>query len=374
MKRKLRLALLAALVLLAGTPPAWAEKAVLVFAGDTAFGESYRVRPEPPSLSGNNRYLPSMKALLPLLQDAREALVNLETPLAQPGDSAIKGKSYVHWADPGRTVAALKAAGVTAANLANNHTMDLGARGLAETLTALDRAGISATGAGLSLEPAERPLLWNVPLGGGTFRVAVLSGFEYRARYDEKFDFYAGPNTPGVNRLDRERMKDRIRSLKARTPGLFLVVFPHWGQNYAWRSDDQARLARELADAGADLVIGHGAHQFLEVEHYRGKWILYGLGNFVFHSPGLYASRKASPYSLVARLEVEGDARAPRKTLRLYPILSDNQVTGYRSRPVDAGEFAQARDLLLQRIDAATAAAIRTGEDSLGYHFRAAIP
>ncbi len=374
MRRKLPIALFATLVLFSGTDPARAEKATLVFAGDTAFGESYRIRPEPSSLSGNNRYLPSLKALRPLLGKAREVLVNLETPLALPGASVVRGKSYVHWADPARTLAALKAAGVTAASLANNHTMDLGAGGLAETLAALDRAGIARTGAGPSLESAEKPLLWRVPLGRKTIPVAILSGFEYRTRYDEKFDFYAGPKTPGVNPLDRERMKARIRSLKAGTPGLYVIVFPHWGRNYAWRSEDQARLAREMADAGADLVIGHGAHQLLEVERYRGKWILYGLGNFVFHSPGLYASKKAPPYSLVARLDLEENGRTPKRTLRLYPTLSDNRVTDFRSRPVSAKEFAEIRNLLLQRSDAATAAAMRFGRDPLGFRVEIALP
>jgi poly-gamma-glutamate capsule biosynthesis protein CapA/YwtB (metallophosphatase superfamily) len=280
----------------------------------------------------------------------------------------------VHWANPGKSAAALKASGVTAVGLANNHTMDLGARGLEETRANLEKAGISAGGAGQDIQAAERPLLWKVPLGKTTVAVAVFFGFEYRANYDEKFDFYAGTKTPGVNVLDPEKLKTRIRSLRAEIPGVFVIVFPHWGKNYAWRTAQQAVLAHELADAGADLVIGHGAHQIQEIERYRDKWILYGLGNFVFHSPGRYASKKAPPYGLVARLELEETKGKPGKTLRLYPIQCNNLLTGFRTRPVTGNEFSETQALLLQHTDGKSASGIRAKKDALGFHLEIALP
>jgi len=376
MKRRLSLATLVLLLALTGAGRAGAaEKATLVFAGDTAFGESYRLRPEHEHLLlGDNRYLPSMKAVLPLLGGAREVLANLETPLALPGDSALEGKSYVHWADPGKSAAALKASGITAVGLANNHTMDLGARGLEETRANLQKAGISTGGAGQDSQAAGKPLLWKIPLGKTTAVVAVFFGFEYRANYDEKFDFYAGPKTPGVNTLDPEKLKTRIRLLRAEIPGVFVIVFPHWGKNYAWRTTRQAALAHEMVDAGADLVIGHGAHQLQEIEQYRGKWILYGLGNFVFHSPGRYASKKTPTYGLVARLDLEETKGKPGKTLRLYPIQCNNLVTGFRTRPVTGNEFPEIQALLLQRTDGKSASGIRAKKDALGFHLEITLP
>ena len=375
MNRRLPIPILAILLSLwAAMPAPGSARQVLVFAGDTSFGESYTIRPEPLSLSGDKRYLPSMKALLPLLGGAREVLVNLETPAALPGKTAQEGKAYVHWADPGKTVAALKGSGVTATCLANNHTMDLGPEGLKETVSALDRGGIARTGAGLDLVEAERPLVWEIPLGKRTIHVAILSGFEYRANYDEKFEFYAGPGVPGVNILDPNKAKAQVRSLKSRIPGIFVIAFPHWGKNYAWRTPDQARLAHALVDSGVDLVIGHGAHQLQEIERYRGKWILYGLGNFVFHSPGRYGSKKAPPYSLVARLELEENGPSVTKRLRLYPIESDNRKTGFMSRTVDGKGFSRVQDLLLEHTDRKTAAGILSGRDSLGDHFRSELP
>ena len=356
-------------------PAGGADRAVLVFAGDTAFGESYRLAAEAPALSGDKRYLPSMTALLPLLKGGREVLLNLETPLARPGASAVEGKPYVHWADPEKAPAALKAAGVTAVGLANNHSMDQGPVGLAETVSRLEKARIRFGGAGENRTSAERPLLWRVPVGKRIVDVAVFFGFEYRKSYAKKYRFYAGEKAPGVAELDASRLEAAIRKTRGATPGALLVVFPHWGKNYGWKSEAQALLARRLVDAGADLVIGHGAHRFQEIESYRGKWILYGLGNFAFHSPGRY-DRKSSPsFSLVARLELSDPEGRLQKTLRLYPVQSDNALTGFRSRPVTAREFEEVESLVLDRLEGqGTKDRVRPGKDALGHHFEIALP
>lgn len=375
MNRRFPIGILALLLLIGCAFPAAASaRAVLVFGGDTSFGESYAKSPEQKDLPEDVRYRTSLDALLPLLRDARQVLVNLETPLARPGETVVEGKAYVHWADPGKTVRALKASGITAVSLANNHTMDLGTEGLEETLGVLDRASLARTGAGLDLSEAERPLVWEIPLGKRTARVAVFSGFEYRKNYDEKFEFYAAPGVPGVNPLDPKRFEIAVHSLKSRIPGVFVIAFPHWGKNYAWKTAEQVRLAHALVDAGADLVLGHGAHQVQEMEAYRGRWIVYGLGNFLFHSPGRYGSRKAPPYSFVARLELAEKGETPQKTLRLYPIQCDNTVTGFRTRPVNPREFTELRTLLIQRIDGKSASGISAKKDALGFHLEIALP
>lgn len=375
MNRRIPVPFLALLLLVGSAFPAAASfRAALVFGGDASFGESYAESPGQKILSEEDRYRTSLNAILPLLRGARQVLVNLETPLARPGRTVAEGKAYIHWADPGKTARALKASGVTAVSLANNHTMDLGAEGLAETLRVLDEEGLARAGAGLGLFEAEQPLAWNITLEKRTVPVAVFPGFEYRPDYDEKFAFYAAPGVPGVNPLDPKRFETAVRSLKSRIPGVFVIAFPHWGKNYAWKTPAQVRLAHALVDAGADLILGHGAHQVQEIEVYRGKWIVYGLGNFLFLSPGRYALKNAPPYSLIARLEFEEKGTSTWKSLRLYPIESDNRKTIYRSRMIDEKNFDRLRSLLLARCDSRTSGGIRTGKDSLGFHFRVDLP
>ena len=82
---------------------------------------------------------------------------------------------------------------------------------------------------------------------------------------------------------------------------------------------------------------------------------MYGIGNFVFNSPGRYRKRRVDPFSLIARLIIEERDL----TLRLYPIFTDNRVTGYRSRFADRSEFEQVHDALAQE-------GLRTSKDHFG--------
>jgi UDP-N-acetylmuramoyl-tripeptide--D-alanyl-D-alanine ligase/cyanophycin synthetase/poly-gamma-glutamate synthesis protein (capsule biosynthesis protein) len=79
------------------------------------------------------------------------------------------------------------------------------------------------------------------------------------------------------------------------------------------------------------------------LERHRERWIVYSLGNFVFNAQGSYSLPGAAPYSLVAKLAF---ASRRGQTLRLYPIFSDNEKTGYQPRFVDDAEFEAVLDLL----------------------------
>jgi poly-gamma-glutamate capsule biosynthesis protein CapA/YwtB (metallophosphatase superfamily) len=130
-------------------------------------------------------------------------------------------------------------------------------------------------------------------------------------------------------------------------------------------------MAHAIVDAGADLVLGHGAHMLQELELYHGKWIVYSLGNFVFQSRGRYQEKGVDAFSLVARLDVAEFDGGLHTILRLYPIACDNQVTNYQSYPVRQGEFQELSSLLLQRSPqrALLHAKWKAGTDGLGMHF-----
>ena len=92
---------------------------------------------------------------------------------------------------------------------------------------------------------------------------------------------------------------------KMANPDIFIVIYPHWGGNYKPVSDVQKAFAHNWIDAGADIVIGHGAHTIQEIEQYKGKWIFYNIGNFIFNALGRYSSTGAKPYSLMVKLIIE---------------------------------------------------------------------
>jgi hypothetical protein len=135
---------------------------------------------------------------------------------------------------------------------------------------------------------------------------------------------------------------NQINTLKRVHPGIFIIVFPHWGENYRLRTEAQKMAAIALADAGADLVLGHGAHCFQEIERINRTWVFYGIGNFVFNSPGRYRKFNAPPISLIAQLQVKNS----QLTLKLYPIFTSNLETHYQCRFATENEFRTTLGLL----------------------------
>lgn len=337
--------------------------------GDTNFAESYDIQQDGNGSTSVSRYGygHSLARLAPLLTRADYTVLNLETPLTQARTSSLEGKDYLHWSDVDKAPQQLRAHGVDAVGLANNHTLDFGMRGLRDTFESLRRHDIKWFGAGDNAYDAALPLIITAPTDDGRDRhIAVFGLFEHRRRYDEQYHFYASPKGGGANRLDIAGFTRMVRRYRRRHPSLFVIAYSHWGRNYAWRTEGQADKARALIDAGADMVIGHHAHTLQEIEFYRGRWILYGIGNFMFNAPGRFAQHPdILPNGLAVELLFPKDRRAPPEP-RLYPILSNNLITNYQPRPTDSQEFQRVFETLARRSDGQTRQRITSGGDAIG--------
>lgn len=160
-----------------------------------------------------------------------------------------------------------------ALSLANNHSGDYGPVALVETLNNLDAAGIARFGGGNNLKEAHRPL-WIEKKG---LKVAVLGYNEYKPRR-----FEAGPQTPGIAWSEDEQVIADIRAAKAAGAD-HVIPFMHWGWEKETQPDERQRnFSRRMIDEGASLVVGSHPHVTQGAEIYRGKPIIYSLGNFVF--------------------------------------------------------------------------------------------
>ncbi len=159
------------------------------------------------------------------------------------------------------------------AGLANNHSGDFGRQALLETMQSLRHSGSLVFGAGKDLMEAHQALI--VERNG--VRIALLGYLDFLPRW-----FAAGPGLAGAAWLDPRQVVVDIA--KARSQGADVVIaVPHWGQEHEPLANDHQRtLARILIDAGADAVIGGHPHVVQDHEIYRGKPIMYSLGNFVF--------------------------------------------------------------------------------------------
>ncbi|WP_265530468.1 CapA family protein [Sphingomicrobium marinum] len=330
---------LAAMVSACGSPQEdFAEGTIVAIGGDTHFGENY-VGPE--ELGDADRYAAGLEHLRPLLSRAEYSIANFEAPLSERTPDQLRKKDYIHFTDPAKAVTALKAAGIDAVGLANNHSMDQGAAGLENSLAALAPSGIDSFGIGRTLDEAAAPLIRQLPRpGGGTITLAVFAMFEERDNYRENWPFYAEDLRPGAAPLDVDYFARQVARLRRQHDDLFIIAYPHWGSNYAWVSDEQEMLGKALIDAGADMVIGHHSHGTQEIARYKDRWILYGIGNLYFNSRGRFADyERAQPFGLVAELSFGADAGSD-PGIRLHPFYSDNLQTGFNPRPATRDEAA----------------------------------
>ena len=266
--------------------------------------------------------------LLRIFRDADIAFVNLEAPLTRRGSPAEKQNTLR--AIP-NLVDDLTAAGVDIASIANNHMLDYGPLGLVDTIRALRGRRIAYVGAGADLRRARAGVTFHrksTRVGFIGFAATLPQGFS--ATNDrpgvsplhvsvgviaEGYLVLEQPGTPPpmltiASESDLADICYRIGELKRRVD--FVVVSAHWGvAGQDTIMDYQRESARALIRAGADLILGHHPHRLHAIEHYRGKFIFYSIGNLVFeplpavgnHPELSYRGRNtaASVYALMRR-------------------------------------------------------------------------
>jgi len=316
----------------------------ILFLGDTSFGENYQIRKKSNILKTKG-YDYVFKNFKDILTKSELVIANLETPITNLRKSPLS-KKYIHYTDIKKAPYFLKKYNINTISLANNHAMDYGVDGLKQTLDILEKNSINWMGAGLNAFDAEIPYIKNIKIGNKSFKFAIFAAFELNQKYETKYFFYANKNRGGVNLLSIKKLKKQIDKLRKSYPGIFVIAFPHWGKNYRWKSKKQTNLAHQIIDAGADLIIGHGAHMMQEIENYKNNWIIYSLGNFIFNSPGRYKKYRVQPFGLITQLLLKEEKNILIKKLKIYPIFTDNRITKYQGRFLKEKEFNKAYHLL----------------------------
>ncbi len=314
----------------------------VLFGGDIGFGEHCLHHPRARQLQAKLEtagYIQTFAHLLRLIGSADIAIANLEAPLASRPDPALLGrKNDLAWSDPSKAVTALKDIGFNALSVANDHALDCGRQGLEDTLQLFQKVGLVGFGAGGSSNLAAAPVTVPILSNGVERTLVVFGALEYRERYDHSYGWYTNRGLPGVNVLSPKTLQKSVAVLREKLPSPLFIVFPHWGRSYEPISDAQRNAARQLVLAGADLVIGHGSHFAQPMELICGKPVLFGLGNCVWNTPGRYATEKVLPYSQIVKLVF---SKSDEPQLRIYPIVTDNMITGYQSRPVKQNEMEE---------------------------------
>jgi hypothetical protein len=157
------------------------------------------------------------------------------------------------------------------AALANNHILDAGEGGLIKTLELLNQAGFTTVGSGLNHEEIRKPLLWETAEG----RLAIVNWVFPETHPD--WMAVPGPNCwPGL-----QAAKTAIQDLKKQADWVLVVV--HWSDElFPYPRPEDRLIGRQLAQSGADLVIGHHPHVVRGEELFDDCPLFYSIGNFYF--------------------------------------------------------------------------------------------
>lgn len=212
-------------------------------------------------------FRPMLRSVAPILRSADFAICHQETPVSDD-DVGISG--YPAFNAPYELAAAEHDAGYDACDTASNHTLDLGTGGIAATLETLDRFHIRHTGSAVA--PNTPPPIYDVD--------GVHIG---HLAYTYGLNGITPPNSWCVNLIDPARIRADAHALKQRGADI-VVVSMHMGIE---KDQQPSQYEKQMAAAvmqspDVDLIVGAHAHVVQPVKRLPdGRWIIYGLGNFL---------------------------------------------------------------------------------------------
>ena len=212
-------------------------------------------------------------------------IINLESSITVSDD--FWPRKGIHYRMHPANTPCITAAGIDCCALANNHVLDWGYAGLAETLESLERAGIQASGAGRNLGQAQAPVIL---ASTGSSRVIVFSAGSKSSGVPPSWA--ATHDRAGVSFIDScedtaNRIAAQVQAVKQ--AGDIVVMSIHWGGNWGYQVTDKQRsfAHRLIDDAGVDVIHGHSSHHPRGIEIYRNRPIIYGCGDFVNDYEGI---------------------------------------------------------------------------------------
>ncbi len=301
-----------------------------------AFGDlivSYRVGR---AIAAANDPLLPFRSLDGLLSSVDFSFANLEAPfdrLRAKSEHELGGLSHYNF---------------KVLSLANNHAMDRGQEGLWHTLALLRSKDIVPVGVGRNMDEAWAGAV--VEIRG--FRIGFVAASYTSINSSRKLwlDFVA-------RITQRHRLRKTIRALRKRCD--FVVAAMHAGVEYVrWPSREQILFAQAAIDSGADIVIGSHPHVVQPVRSYRGKYIFYSLGNFIFDQTRPDAVKesaavritlsKPSASALSSKQSAAAPASRPVATLEALEVIAliNNNVTRPRlALPAEAARILRRMEL-----------------------------
>ena len=345
------------------------------------------------TLTGQSMIRSDMRATAPAAVPVIQGLLsgdviftNMESAVAERGETTQEGRGFL---TPPEALDALTTFGFNLLALSGNHAFDLKATGIRNTLREADRRKIVHAGTGNNIDEAGAPGYLQTPKGtialiasasgliapGGSATAARPGVNELRVKAGEHdneatSDLPGAPaNTPDAE--DSKRILQRIRDARPRADVVIVYQHNHVFGNHAFSTIFTEGMPERLApnawlkkwthdeiDAGADIVVMHGAPLLHGVEIYHGRPIFYDLGNFIYNVPPTltYIDEPMAWESVVASVQFErrpqGRSHDPNqrpslRSISLRPIVLNTLGEGQPDvhSPYTSNQFLHTRGL-----------------------------
>ena len=263
-------------------------------------------------------------------------IANFEGTLTDSEDR--EDKEYAFKA-PAEYAGILTSGSVEAVNTANNHSHDYGNQGYEDTISALDSAGILNFGYDKTLVTEVKGI-----------KVGLVGIYELKDHLERK-----------------EQLKQNIAKVKAEGAQITIVIF-HWGNEKEEVPDsNQTTLAHLAIDEGADLVCGHHPHVLQGIEEYKGKNIVYSLGNFCFGGNQYPSDMDTMIFQQTFTVDQNGVKADNVTNIIPCSVSSDSDYNNYQPTPAEGDEAARILNKIQERTAMITDGTASTSESSEDY-------
>lgn len=240
---------------------------------------------------------------------------NLESQLSDQSGETQHPQYNLIFCGPPMGAKALRQANVSVVSTANNHAYDYGMKGLKETIGNLKGEGIYCTGTSEDSVSSFSPAI----IERNGIRVGFLAYTQFvnlKGKWSGRISLY-----------DFERAQREIADIRTKVD--FIIASYHGGVEYVDKPNKTTlRQLQGLADAGADIVVGHHPHYPQGVEQYNNKLIFYSLGNFVFSQPQYEWTQKAFGVEIVIKKQADSVIL---DSVRLIPLRAGLQPSFVRT-------------------------------------------
>ena len=245
-------------------------------------------------------------------------------------DSEEREEKQFAFKAPAEFSSILSDGAVEAVTLANNHSHDYGEQGFADTLAALDQEGITHFGYDETAVIKVKGI-----------KVGLVGIYELK------------------DHLERtEQLKQNIAKVKEQGAVITIVIF-HWGNEKEEIPDsNQTTLGRLAIDEGADLVCGHHPHVLQGIETYKGKNIVYSLGNFCFGGNSYPSDMDSMIFQQTFTVDKSGVSTDNNTNIIPCSISSDYDYNNYQPTPAEGEEADRIMDKIGERSSWITPASI----------------